>query len=86
LPKFFPPTVEYGPAALDYLFYRYKLTRGLSVLKTGNAYRIIDTPSTDQIDASSEYYAGGHEYEVSDATKTALLNAGIGITENNFGL
>jgi hypothetical protein len=86
LPKFFPPTVEYGPAALDYLFYRYKLTRGISVLKIGNLYKLFDTPSTDQIDASSEYYAGGHEYEVSDATKTALLNANIGITEDNFGL
>lgn len=86
MPKFFPPTVEYGPAALDYLFYRYKLTRGISVLKIGNLYRLFDTPSTDQIDASSEYYAGGHEYEVSDATKTALLNANIGITEDNFGL
>ena len=84
MPVFFPPTVEYGPVALDYLFYRYKLDRGLSVLKLGNNYRLIDTPSTDQIDASSEYYAGGHEYEVSDATKTALLNAGIGITEGNF--
>lgn len=86
MPKFFPPTVEYGPAALDYLFYRYKLTRGISVLKIGNLYKLFDTPSTDQIDASSEYYAGGHEYEVSDATKTALLNANIGITEDNFGL
>jgi hypothetical protein len=84
LPKIFPPTVEYGPAALDYLFYRYKLTRGLSVLKTGNSYKVIDTPSTDQIDAASEYYAGGHEYEVSEEEKTNLLNAGIGITEDNF--
>lgn len=76
--------MEQGPVSWDQLFYRYKLPRGLSVLKLGNTYKIIDTPSTDNIDAASEYYAGGHEYEVSEATKTALLNAGIGITEANF--
>jgi hypothetical protein len=86
LPKFFPPTVLQGPVSWDVLFYRYKLPRGLSVLKLGNAYKLIDTPSTDDTEAASEYYAGGHEYEVTDQQKTDLLNAGIGITEANFGL
>jgi hypothetical protein len=85
LPLFFPPTVEQGPVSWDVLFYRYKLPRGLSVLRLSNIYKVIDTPSTDDIDAASEYYAGGHEYEVSEETKTSLLNAGIGITEDNFG-
>jgi len=85
LPLFFPPTVLQGPVSWDYLFYRYKLPRGLTVLKTGNTYKVVDTPSTDEIDAASEYYAGGHEYEVSEEQKTNLLNAGIGITEDNFG-
>jgi hypothetical protein len=83
LPKFFPPTVAEGPAGFG-LFYRYKLTRGVSVLKTGATYKKYRVPSTDQIDAASEYYAGGHEYEVSSATKAALLSAGIGLTESNF--
>jgi hypothetical protein len=83
LPKFFPPTVNEGPAGFG-LFYRYKLTRGVSVLKTGNVYRKLRVPSTDQIDAASEYYAGGHEYDVTEAQKAALINAGIGITESNF--
>ena len=66
------------------MFYRYKLTRGISVLKIGNTYYKLRVPSTDQVESASEYYAGGHEYEVSSTTKTALLNAGIGLTESNF--
>lgn len=83
MPKFFPPTVSEGPAGFG-LFYRYKLTRGVSVLKTGGVYRKLRVPSTDQIDAASEYYAGGHEYDVTEAQKAALIAAGIGITESNF--
>jgi len=83
LPKFFPPTVDEGPAGKG-LFYRYKHKRGKSVLKINNTYRIIRVPSTDQIESASEYYAGGHEYEVSIEIKNALIAAGIGITEVNF--
>ena len=83
MPLFFPPTVSEGPAGWG-LFYRYKLDRGISVLKINGTYKKIRVPSTDQIDSVTEYYAGGHEYEVSEAIKTALLNAGIGITEGNF--
>ena len=85
MPKFFPPTVEEGPAALGYFFSRYKLTRGVSILKIGSTYKKYRTPSTDQIESASEYYAGGHEYEVTDNQKTALLASGLGLTEANFG-
>jgi hypothetical protein len=83
LPIFFPPTVEEGPAGFG-LFYRYKLTRGISVLKIGSTYKKFRVPTTTQIEAASEYYAGGHEYEVTSDQKTALIAAGIGITESNF--
>jgi hypothetical protein len=83
LPTFFPPTLEEGPAGFG-LFYRYKLTRGISVLKIGNKYYKLRVPSTDQIDSSTEYYAGGHEHNVSEAQKSALIAANIGITESNF--
>jgi hypothetical protein len=83
LPKFFPPTVNEGPAGYG-LFYRYQLIRGVSVLKTDGIYTKVRVPSTDQIDAASEYYAGGHEYEVTSGQKSALIAAGIGITESNF--
>jgi len=83
LPKFFPPTVLEGPAGFG-MFYRYKLVRGISVLKIGNKYYKLRVPSTDQVESASEYYAGGHEYDVTENQKTALINAGIGITESNF--
>ena len=83
MPKFFPPTVLEGPASFG-MFYRYKLLRGISVLKIGNKYYKLRVPSTDQVESASEYYAGGHEHNVTEAQKTALINAGIGITESNF--
>ena len=83
MPTFFPPTVDEGPAGYG-LFYRYKLSRGISVLKIGSTYKRYRVPTTDQIDSSTEYYAGGHEYEVTSDQKTALIAAGIGITESNF--
>lgn len=83
MPIFFPPTVDEGPAAFG-LFYRYKHKRGKSVLKISGTYRIIRVPSTDQIESATEYYAGGHEHVVTESVKTALIAAGIGITEANF--
>ena len=83
LPKFFPPTVDETPAGFG-LFYRYKHKRGKSVLKIDGTYTIIRVPSTDQIDSATEYYAGGHEYEVTSGVKDALIAASIGITEANF--
>jgi hypothetical protein len=84
LPLFFPPTVDEGPAGMG-LFFRYKHKRGKSVLKINNSYIVIRVPSTDQINSATEYYAGGHEYEVSEAVKSALIAANVGITESNFG-
>lgn len=83
LPLFFPPTVEEGPAGSG-LFYRYSHTRGVSVLKTGGVYETIRFPTQDEIAAASEYYAGGHEHEVTSGVKDALIAADIGITESNF--
>lgn len=83
MPLFFPPTVEEGPAGTG-LFYRYTHTRGVSVLKTGGVYETNRYPTQDEISAATEYYAGGHEYEVTEGVKSALIAADIGITEANF--
>jgi hypothetical protein len=83
LPKFFPPTVEEGPAGYG-LFYRYTLNRGVSVLKTSGVYATRRYPTQDEIAAATEYYAGGHEHEVTEGQKSAIIAAGIGITESNF--
>lgn len=83
---FTPPTVEEGPAGLDRLFYRYKLSRGVSILEgPPGSYRAVRYPTQDEIAASQpHFFMGGHIYEVDDATRAALIAAGIGITDANF--
>jgi hypothetical protein len=43
-------------------------------------------PTTDEIAASYNFYMGGHEYVVDDATKAALIAGGIGVDASNFTL
>lgn len=83
---FRPPTVEEGPAGLDPLFHRVKLTKGVTVLNNSGTYVAVRWPTQDEIAAATVAYQGGHEYVVDDATKAALIGAGIGITNSNFTL
>lgn len=78
--KFIPPTVEEGPMGAHWLFYRYKLTRGLSVLKIDGVYYEIRTPSQDEMAVAEVIYQGGHEYIVDEAEATALQNAGYTVS------
>lgn len=79
------PTVEEGPATwTDRLFLRVKITRGITVLNNGGVYTTRRYPTQDEIAAATAAYQGGHEYTVDDATKAALIAAGIGVTEANF--
>ena len=84
MPIFRPPTVEEGPAGGGRLFYRYKITRGESIVKNGATYTRVRTPSLDEFLDADFVYQGGHEYEVTEGEKSALLAAGLGITESNF--
>lgn len=82
------PTVEEGPAGLDPLFHRVKLTRGVTILEgPPGTYRAVRWPTQDEIAASAPgMYMGGHEYVVDDATRTALIAGGVGVTAANFTL
>jgi hypothetical protein len=71
---FYPPTVEEGPAGYNVLHYRYKLTRGVTVIKENGVYRETRFPFVDELNDADLYYLGGHEYEV-DATEKAALEA-----------
>jgi hypothetical protein len=82
---FRPPTVDEGPASWsDRLFVRVKLTRGITVLNNGGLYAAVRYPTQDEIAAATAAYQGGHEYEVTDEVRAALIAAGIGVTEANF--
>lgn len=79
------PTVSEGPASWsDRLFIRVKLDRGITILETSGAYRAVRFPTQDEIAAATTAYMGGHEYTVDDATKAALIAAGVGVTSANF--
>lgn len=82
---FRPPTIDEGPASWgNRLFVRVKLTRGITILDNGGTYTAVRYPTQDEIAAATVAYQGGHEYEVDDATKAALIAAGVGVTDANF--
>jgi len=80
------PFVVEGPASWsDRLLIRIKLNRGVSVLEGPPAtYRAVRFPTQDDLAAATSYYLGGYDAVVNDATKAALIAAGIGIDNSNF--
>lgn len=83
---FTTPKVAEGPAGLDPLFHRVKLDRGITILEgPPGTYRAVRFPTQDEQYASAPaLYMGGHEYIVDDATRTALIAGGVGVTSANF--
>jgi hypothetical protein len=74
--RFTTPTVSEGPAGEGRLFGRYRLVRGITVLKVDGEYYEVRFPSSEEVDAADEAYIGGYSYEVSLGEKTALEAAG----------
>lgn len=73
-----PPTEEYGPAGGGRLFIRYRLTRGISLMRNNGVWSETRFPTEDVIAAAELFYLGGHEYEISQGVYTELVNAGYG--------
>jgi hypothetical protein len=78
------PTVSEGPIGKHRLFYFRKQNKGLTVVKTGNAYQTVRYLLDQDLSTYSEFYRGGYNHTVDDATKAALIAGGIGVTEANF--
>lgn len=74
--RFTTPTVSEGPAAEGRLFSRYRLTRGITILKIDGEYYEMRFPSSEEVEAADEAYIGGYSYEVSAGEKAALEAAG----------
>ncbi len=85
---FSPPYVEETPAGIKRGLFTYllKIRNGISIGKLGGVYFQDRYPHQDDIDTYEEFYAGGHKHSVSESTRTALLAAGVGVTEANFTL
>lgn len=73
---FKPPTVDEGPAGFGRLFWRYKIARANTILVYGTAVVSERTPGVDETQAADYCYLGGHEYYLSNAEYTILVNAG----------
>jgi hypothetical protein len=74
--RFTTPTISEGPAGEGRLFSRYRLTRGISVLKIDGQYYETRSPSSEDIAAAQAAYIGGYSYEVSAGERAALQAAG----------
>lgn len=74
--RFTTPTISEGPLAQGRLFSRYRLVRGVTVLKIDGEYYELRYPSTEDVEAADEAYIGGYSYEVSPGEKADLEAAG----------
>ena len=74
--RFTTPTISEGPAADGRLFSRYRLTRGVSVLKIDGEYYEMRNPSSEEVQAAQAAYIGGYSYDVSAGEKAGLEAAG----------
>ena len=75
---FLPPTEEYGPAGGGRLFIRYRLTRGITVMRTQGVWSEIRFPTEDQTRAAEWVFYGGYKNPINEAQRQGLINAGYG--------
>lgn len=74
------PYIEEGPAGYNKLHIRYKLRRGITIIKENGVYRQARYPYIDELNAAETYYLGGSKYEVTLAEKASLEAAGYTVT------
>ena len=76
---FTPPTVEEGPVAEGPLFSRYKLRRGISVVKwPDGSYSSVRYPAQTDLESALAVYLGGHVYVLNATEVSELTAAGYG--------
>lgn len=74
--RFTTPTISEGPAGEGRLFSRYRLVRGITVLKIDGQYYQVRFPSSEEVAAAQIAYVGGYSYPVDAAEKASLEAAG----------
>ena len=57
--RFTTPTVSEGPAGEGRLFGRYRLVRGITVLKIDGVYYELRYPSSEEVASAQAAYIGG---------------------------
>jgi hypothetical protein len=78
------PTVDEHMDTKHPLFRRFKLTHGISIVKSGGVYSQVRGVDSDNIAGYDEFYLGGHKHTVTSAVRTALIAGGVDVTSANF--
>ena len=81
---FVTPVISEGPAGRHRLFYFRNLNKGITIIKTGGVYSQVRFSLDSDLLTYDEVYRGGYNYTVNDATRTALIAGGVGVTSANF--
>ena len=75
---FTTPSIDETPAGEHILFARFKLARGITVLRINGVYSSYRYPSQILTNTAEEYYPGGTKTLVNQATADELTAQGYG--------
>ena len=83
---FITPTLEQGLIGGHRLFTHFRQrTKGYTVINNSGTYSLVQYPQQDELEAYTAYYMGGCIHTgVTDAVRTAMIAASIGIDSTNF--
>ena len=77
---FTPPTYTLKPVNAGPLLSRYQFPQAYSVIKRGDSYETVITPSNEVWQEADFVYLGGHKYEITDEEAALLIAAGYSPT------
>lgn len=75
---FLGPIVEEGPAGGGRLFVRFRLSRGVTVMRTNNVWEEIRYPTEDQTRAADTVLWGGRKNYITSDLRDQLIANGYG--------
>jgi hypothetical protein len=80
------PTLEQGAIGGHRLFQHFKQrTKSYTIINESGTYSLIQYPLDSDLANYTAYYIGGCEHTgVSEAIRTAMIAASIGVTSANF--
>lgn len=85
--RFKPPTQ--AQAMPDTFWGRYSIPVGVSVIRDGDTYENVPTPTEDDFEAAgvegTDWFRGGYVYKISPALAEALAAAGYVIAYTDYG-
>ena len=76
--EFTPPTVEEGPLGGGPLFGRYRLARGITVMRNNGVWSEQRFVTQEDELAADVCYRGGYKYPLTDVARADLIAAGYG--------